>query len=130
MEKEARQLRMGILGCGPIAQAAHFEACRRARNAELYAICDLAEDLVAWYLQSSQVECFSARDGQYHRVLGADAHVYKLQLEGFADAILHDAPLHGASIEDGVAALRALVAISRSDETGAWVSLADVTGGV
>src|SRR2546426_1063892 len=46
MEKEARQLRIGVLGCGLIAQAAHFEACRRARNAELYAICDLAEDLV------------------------------------------------------------------------------------
>jgi predicted dehydrogenase len=83
-----------------------------------------------WYLQSSRVECFSVREGQYHRVLGADAHVYRLQLEGFADTILHDAPLHGASIEDGVAALRALVAISRSVETGAWVSLADVIGGV
>ena len=47
MEKEAQLLRIGVLGCGPIAQAAHFEACRRARNAELYAICDLAEDLVA-----------------------------------------------------------------------------------
>ena len=47
MQMEARQLRIGVLGCGPIAQAAHFEACRRARNAELYAICDLAEDLVA-----------------------------------------------------------------------------------
>ena len=47
IEKEARRLRIGVLGCGPIAQAAHFEACRRARNAELYAICDLAEDLVA-----------------------------------------------------------------------------------
>ena len=63
-------------------------------------------------------------------VLGADAHVYKLQLEGFADTILHDVPLHGASIEDGVAALRTLVAISRSVETGAWVSLAEVRGGV
>jgi len=47
MKKEARLLRIGVLGCGPISQAAHFEACRRARNAELYAICDLAEDLVA-----------------------------------------------------------------------------------
>jgi predicted dehydrogenase len=83
-----------------------------------------------WYLQSSQVECFSVRDGQYHRVLGADAHVYRLQLEGFADTILYGAPLQGASIEDGVAALRTLVAISRSVETGAWVSLADVIGGV
>ena len=83
-----------------------------------------------WYLRSSEVECFSVRDGQYHRALGADAHVYRLQLEGFADTILHGAPLHGASIEDGVAALRTLVAISRSVESGAWISLADVMGGV
>ena len=34
-----------MLGCGPIAQFAHFDACRKARNAELYAICDLADDL-------------------------------------------------------------------------------------
>jgi predicted dehydrogenase len=70
------------------------------------------------------------RDEQYHRLLGADAHVYKLQIEGFADTILHGMPLRGASIEDGVAAVRALVAISHSVETGAWVSLAGVTGGV
>src|SRR5215210_7188034 len=42
-----RRLRIGVLGCGQIAQAAHFESCRRARNAELYAICDVAEDLLA-----------------------------------------------------------------------------------
>src|SRR5205823_2455660 len=83
-----------------------------------------------WYLRSSEVECFSVRDGQYHRVLGADAHVYKLQIEGFADAILHRVPLRGASVEDGLAAVRALVAISRSVETGAWISLADVRGEV
>src|SRR5207244_3016927 len=41
-----RTLRIGVLGCGQIAQAAHFEACRRARNAELYAICDVAEELL------------------------------------------------------------------------------------
>jgi predicted dehydrogenase len=83
-----------------------------------------------WYLQSSEVECFSVSDGQYHRVLGADAHVYRLQLESFADAILHNTPVRGADIGDGVAALRTLVAISRSVESGAWVSLADATGGV
>ncbi|MCX6043663.1 MAG: Gfo/Idh/MocA family oxidoreductase, partial [Chloroflexi bacterium] len=47
IEKEARLLRIGLLGAGPIAQAAHFDACRKARNAELYAICDAAEDLLA-----------------------------------------------------------------------------------
>src|SRR5919107_956376 len=46
MRKEPRLLRVGVLGCGPISQFAHFEACRKARNAELYAICDVAEDLL------------------------------------------------------------------------------------
>src|SRR4051812_33428202 len=45
MKKEGRLLRVGVLGCGPIAQFAHFDACRKARNAELYAICDVADDL-------------------------------------------------------------------------------------
>jgi predicted dehydrogenase len=45
--KDDRRLRVGVLGCGPIAQAAHFEACAKARNADLYAICDVAEDLRA-----------------------------------------------------------------------------------
>ena len=43
---EDRLLRVGVLGCGPIAQMAHFDACRKARNTELYAICDAAEDLL------------------------------------------------------------------------------------
>src|SRR5512132_3501957 len=45
--KDHRCLRVGVLGCGPIAQFAHFDACRKARNAELYAICDVADDLRA-----------------------------------------------------------------------------------
>jgi predicted dehydrogenase len=44
--KDERRLRVGVLGCGPIAQFAHFEACAKARNAELHAICDVAPDLV------------------------------------------------------------------------------------
>jgi predicted dehydrogenase len=40
-----RKLRVGVLGCGPIAQAAHFESCTKARNAMLWAICDVADDL-------------------------------------------------------------------------------------
>ena len=46
IQKADRLLRIGVLGAGPIAQAAHFEACRKARNAELYAICDVAADLL------------------------------------------------------------------------------------
>ncbi|MBK0095858.1 Gfo/Idh/MocA family oxidoreductase [Erwinia sp. S63] len=40
-----QKLRVGVLGCGPISQAAHFESCTKASNAELYAICDSADDL-------------------------------------------------------------------------------------
>ena len=43
--KEDRVLWVGVLGCGPIAQVGHFESCTRACNAELYAICDVADDL-------------------------------------------------------------------------------------
>ncbi len=41
-----QRLRVGVLGAGSIAQFAHLEACRKAGNAELYAICDRAEDLL------------------------------------------------------------------------------------
>jgi predicted dehydrogenase len=83
-----------------------------------------------WYFRSSDVECFSTRDGQYHRVLGEDAHFYKLQIEGFASTILDGTPMRGASAEDGLAAMRGMVAIARSVETGDWVRLDSVTGGV
>jgi predicted dehydrogenase len=83
-----------------------------------------------WYHKTSVVECFSADDRQYRRPLGEDAHSYKLQLESFAATILDDAPQSGAGIDDGVAALRALVAIARSAETGEKVRLADVEGPV
>jgi hypothetical protein len=33
MGEKQRALRVGVLGDGPIAQAAHFEACRKAKNA-------------------------------------------------------------------------------------------------
>ena len=83
-----------------------------------------------WYHKSSYVECFSVKDGQYHRPLGEDAYTYKLQIEGFAEAILHGAPMLGADVDDGVAAMRAMVALARSVETSESVRLADVSGRV
>ena len=50
-----------------------------------------------WYLRASDVECFSIRDGCYHRPLGADAHTYRLQMEAFADQILDRRPVIAAS---------------------------------
>src|SRR5918992_814571 len=43
---ETNRLRVGVLGAGPIAQAAHLEAIRKARACELHAICDRAADLL------------------------------------------------------------------------------------
>jgi predicted dehydrogenase len=45
-ERSSGPLRIGVLGAGPIAQAAHLEAVRKASNCELYAICDRATDLL------------------------------------------------------------------------------------
>lgn len=85
---------------------------------------------LTWYHKSSMVECFSAADRQYHRPFGEDAYTYKLQIEGFADAILHGAAIVGATVDDGVAAMRAMVAITHSAETGETVRLADAGGSV
>jgi predicted dehydrogenase len=46
VKKEADLLNVAVLGAGPISQAAHFDACQKARNARLYAICDSAPDLL------------------------------------------------------------------------------------
>ncbi len=86
--------------------------------------------LLPWYHKAAHVECFSTRDRQYRRVLGEDAFTYKLQLEHFADVILNGAAPQGATAADGTAAMRALVAISRSTVSGEAVRLADVTGGI
>jgi predicted dehydrogenase len=83
-----------------------------------------------WLLKSADVECFSVRDGQYHRPLGADAHTYRLQVEAFADTVLHGKPMAGADVEDGVASVRAMLAIARSVETGKRVGLDEVSGEV
>lgn len=83
-----------------------------------------------WFHKSSLVECFSSKDRQFRRPLGEDAYTYKLQIEAFADCILHGHPQQGASAQDGASAVRAMVAIARSVENSQPVRLAEVTGAV
>jgi predicted dehydrogenase len=83
-----------------------------------------------WYYKSSDVEIFREADGATHRVLGADGHFYRRQLEGFARTVLDGAVMQGATVDDGVASVRAMVAIARSVESGKRVALADVSGSV
>lgn len=83
-----------------------------------------------WYYKSSEVDIFREADGASHRVLGADGHFYRRQVESFARVILDKVPMEGADIADGLASVQAMVAIARSVERGERVALADVTGGV
>lgn len=83
-----------------------------------------------WYYKSSEVDIFHESDGTSRRVLGADGHFYRRQLEGFATVILNGAPMTGADIEDGIASVRAMVAIANSVSTRQPVRLADVSGPV
>jgi predicted dehydrogenase len=83
-----------------------------------------------WYYKSSEVDIFREADGATHRVLGADGHFYRRQVESFARTILDKASMEGADINDGLASVQAMVAIARSVESGQPVALADVTGGV
>jgi predicted dehydrogenase len=83
----------------------------------------VAKSFQPWYLRASEVECFSAKDRQYHRPLGEDAHFWRRQVEGFADTVLAGAPQLGADVDDGLAAMRVIDAIERSVETGETVAL-------
>jgi predicted dehydrogenase len=83
-----------------------------------------------WYFKSSEIEIFREADATTHRVLGADGHFYRRQLEAFARTILEGSPLEGASVADGLASVQAMVAIARSVDTGTRVTLAEVAGAV
>lgn len=83
-----------------------------------------------WYYRSSEVDIFREANGSYHRVLGADGHFYRRQIEAFADVVQTGAPMTGASIADGVASMRAMVAIRESAQSGKPVDLASVSGPV
>jgi predicted dehydrogenase len=90
----------------------------------------LAKTYNPWLYKTSDVEIFHESTGTTTRVLGADGHFYRRQLEGFARSVLDGAPMQGANIDDGFASVRAMVAIAQSVKSGRSVRLADVTGNV
>ncbi len=93
----------------------------------------LAKTFNPWLFRSSEVEIFHEKSATYTRPLGADAHFYRRQVEAFADAVLHghDVTTTGAAgLDDGIAAVRAMVAIMRSVETRGVVRVDEVSGGV
>jgi predicted dehydrogenase len=83
----------------------------------------VGRSFLPWHLRASEVECFSAKDRQYRRPLGEDAHFWRRQVEGFAGTILTGAPQVGADVDDGLAAMRVMDAIERSVESGETVAV-------
>jgi predicted dehydrogenase len=83
-----------------------------------------------WYYKTSEVDIFHEADATTHRVLGADGHFYRRQVEGFADVILKNGPMEGAAIDDGIASVRVMVAIARSAESGERIAPSEVSGTV
>ena len=83
-----------------------------------------------WLYKTSDVDIFKESLGTSYRVLGADGHFYRRQIESFADVILQKKIFKGASVDDGVASVRAMIAIARSIESQNWVKLDSVSGGL
>ena len=83
-----------------------------------------------WYFKSAEVQAFSVDDDQFHQPIGADADVFRLQVEDLARAATTGSAPRGATAADGLASVRAMVALARSVESGNWVRLADVSGGL
>jgi len=81
-----------------------------------------------WYYKASEVDIFHEATATTTRALGADGHFYRRQIEGFADVVLNGAKSRGAFIEDGLASIRAMVAIAQSVRTKKSVALKDVSG--
>ena len=82
-----------------------------------------------WYFKGSDVSCFSERDASYRQVLGADAHVYKLQLEGLADTILKGSSQHGTTIAEGIENVKTMLAVQQSVRQKTAVYLDTITDG-
>ena len=90
----------------------------------------LAKTFNPWLFRASEVDIFRESTGGTSRLLGADGHFFRRQLESFADAILNDTPIAGADVEDGVASVRAMLAVAESARTGQPVKLADASGAI
>ena len=88
----------------------------------------IAKTYNPWLYKTSEVDIFHEATATTTRVLGADGHFYRRQLEGFADAVLGRAPLRGASVEDGIASVRGMVAVAESVRSGRPVRLSEVSG--
>lgn len=114
----------------------HFELVlpRHGEFAEGFKLeTDLGRALVEypyiWFQREERVEIYDAATKTVFRPDSQDANTFRLQLEALADTILHGAQLVNANLEDGIAAVKAMVAISHSARHGGdWVRVEEVEG--
>ena len=82
-----------------------------------------------WEMRASEVECFDAQTCTSIKPAAFDGQFYRRELEAFADSILNGEPVKGASAEDGIMVMKALIATYQSvHEGGSWISLEDARG--
>lgn len=74
---------------------------------------------------------YSASAKEYRSPDAQDCHTFRLQLEALAHSILTGAPQINATLEDGIACVKAMVAASYSSLNGGpWIDLESVGGDV
>lgn len=84
-----------------------------------------------WEFRSSIVECYDRKTDVSCTPAAFDGQFYRRELEGFADTILHQKPCTGATAEEGIQVMKALIATYQSvQENGKWVELKTVKGGL
>lgn len=82
-----------------------------------------------WEFRSSEVSCFDKETELSTTPAAFDGQFYRRELEAFADTILNGTPCAGATADDGIMIMRALIATYRSvHEDGAWIDIADAEG--
>jgi len=84
-----------------------------------------------WEFRSSVVECYDRATDVVSVPAAYDGQFYRRELEGFADSILYNRPCTGATAEDGIAVMRALIATYESVRRGGeWVRPDEAEGGL
>jgi predicted dehydrogenase len=91
-----------------------------------YALVELP---YVWFQREHRVEIYDAQARTIARPEGRDTNTFRLQLEALADTILNGAPLLNANLEDGIEAVKAMVAVGHSARHGGdWVNIEEVEG--
>ncbi|MFR3684335.1 MAG: Gfo/Idh/MocA family protein [Enterococcus sp.] len=88
----------------------------------------LAKTYNPWTFKSSDVEIFKVSDDSYHRPIAVDGHFYRRQIEDFARTVATGKVGRGATVEDGIQAMKIMQAVQESVKTGKRVVVDSVTG--